>query len=40
MLILVSIGLLFILTGITFWIAAPISLAIGVVFYIFEVVSS
>jgi len=38
MLILVSIGLLFILGGITFWIAAPISLTIGVVFYIFEVV--
>jgi F-type H+-transporting ATPase subunit a len=38
MLILVSIGLLFILGGVTFWIAAPISLTIGVVFYIFEVV--
>src|SRR5689334_23859404 len=38
MLILVSIGLLFILSGITFWIAAPISLTIGIVFYVFEVV--
>jgi F-type H+-transporting ATPase subunit a len=38
MLILVSIGLLFILSGITFWIAAPISLTIGIVFYIFEIV--
>ncbi|HEX5449299.1 MAG TPA: F0F1 ATP synthase subunit A [Gaiellaceae bacterium] len=38
MLILVSIGLLFILSGITFWVAVPISLGIGFVFYIFEVV--
>ena len=38
MLILVSIGLLFILGGITFWIAVPISLLIGIVFYAFEVV--
>jgi F-type H+-transporting ATPase subunit a len=38
MLILVSIGLLFILSGITFWIVAVISLPIGVAFYIFEVV--
>jgi F-type H+-transporting ATPase subunit a len=37
-LILVSIGLLFILGGITFWIAAFISLPIGILFYIFEVV--
>jgi F-type H+-transporting ATPase subunit a len=38
MLILVSIGLLFILSGLTFWIAVPISLAIGLVFYAFEIV--
>ena len=38
MLILVSIGLLFILSGITFWIVAVISLPIGIAFYIFEVV--
>jgi F-type H+-transporting ATPase subunit a len=38
MLILVSIGLLFILSGLTFWIAIPISFAIGMVFYVFEVV--
>jgi F-type H+-transporting ATPase subunit a len=37
MLILVSIGLLFILGGITFWIVSPISLVIGAGFYIFEV---
>jgi F-type H+-transporting ATPase subunit a len=37
MLILVSIGLLFILSGLTFWIAVPISLVIGNVFYLFEV---
>ncbi|HKU59348.1 MAG TPA: F0F1 ATP synthase subunit A [Gaiellaceae bacterium] len=37
MLILVSIGLLFILTGITFWIVAVFSLPIGIIFYIFEV---
>jgi F-type H+-transporting ATPase subunit a len=37
MLILVSIGLLFILKGLTFWIAVPISLVIGNVFYAFEV---
>jgi F-type H+-transporting ATPase subunit a len=37
MLILVSIGLLFILSGLTFWIAVPISLVIGNVFYAFEV---
>jgi F-type H+-transporting ATPase subunit a len=37
MLILVSIGLLFILSGITFWIVSPISLIIGSAFYIFEV---
>jgi F-type H+-transporting ATPase subunit a len=38
MLILVSIGLLFILSGITFWIVAVVSIPIGVAFYIFEVV--
>jgi F-type H+-transporting ATPase subunit a len=38
MLILVSIGLLFILSGITQWIAVPISFGIGMVFYAFEVV--
>jgi F-type H+-transporting ATPase subunit a len=38
MLILVSIGLLFILSGITFWVTAFISIPIGFLFYIFEVV--
>jgi F-type H+-transporting ATPase subunit a len=38
MLILVSIGLLFILSGITFWIVAVVSLPIGIAFYVFEVV--
>jgi F-type H+-transporting ATPase subunit a len=38
MLILVSIGLLFILSGATFWIVAVVSLPIGIAFYIFEVV--
>jgi F-type H+-transporting ATPase subunit a len=38
MLILVSIGLLFILSGITFWIVAFVSLPIGIAFYFFEVV--
>jgi len=38
MLILVSIGLLFILSGITFWIVAAVSLPIGIFFYLFEVV--
>ena len=38
MLILVSIGLLFILSGITFWIVTFVSLPIGVAFYFFEVV--
>ena len=38
MLILVSIGLLFILSGITFWIVAFVSIPIGFAFYIFEVV--
>jgi F-type H+-transporting ATPase subunit a len=38
MLILVSIGLLFILSGITFWITAVVSLPIGIAFYLFEVV--
>ena len=38
MLILVSIGLLFILSGITFWIVAVVSIPIGIAFYIFEVV--
>jgi F-type H+-transporting ATPase subunit a len=37
MLILVSIGLLFILSGVTFWIVAVVSLPIGIAFYIFEV---
>jgi F-type H+-transporting ATPase subunit a len=37
-LILVSIGLLFILSGVTFWVVAVFSLPIGVAFYIFEVV--
>ena len=37
-LILVSIGLLFILSGITFWVVAVFSLPIGIAFYIFEVV--
>jgi F-type H+-transporting ATPase subunit a len=38
MLILVSIGLIFILGGITFYIVVPISFAIGILFYLFEVV--
>ncbi len=38
MLILVSIGLIFILGGTTFYIAVPISFPIGIAFYIFEVV--
>ena len=38
MLILVSIGLLFILSGVTFWVTAVFSLPIGIAFYIFEVV--
>jgi F-type H+-transporting ATPase subunit a len=37
MLILVSIGLLFILSGLTFWIVVPISLIVGLAFYLFEV---
>jgi F-type H+-transporting ATPase subunit a len=37
MLILVSIGLLFILSGITLYIAVPISFFIGMIFYAFEV---
>ena len=37
-LILVSIGLLFILSGVTFWVVAVFSLPIGIFFYIFEVV--
>ena len=36
-LILVSIGLLFILSGVTFWVVAVFSLPIGIAFYIFEV---
>jgi F-type H+-transporting ATPase subunit a len=36
-LILVSIGLLFILSGLTFWIVAIFALPIGIAFYIFEV---
>ena len=38
MLILVSIGLIFILGGITFYIVIPISFAIGIAFYLFEVI--
>jgi F-type H+-transporting ATPase subunit a len=38
MLILVSIGLIFILGGVTFYIAVPISFPIGIAFYIFELV--
>jgi F-type H+-transporting ATPase subunit a len=38
MLILVSIGLIFILGGITFYIVVPISFIIGILFYLFEVV--
>ena len=38
MLILISIGLLFILSGVTFWVTAVFSLPIGIAFYIFEVV--
>ena len=38
MLILVSIGLLFILSGITFWVVAFVAIPIGIAFYIFEVV--
>jgi len=37
MLILVSIGLIFILTGVTFYIVIPISFLIGIAFYLFEV---
>ncbi len=37
MLILVSIGLIFILGGITFYIVVPISFVIGIAFYLFEV---
>jgi F-type H+-transporting ATPase subunit a len=36
-LILISIGLLFILSGITFWVVAVFSLPIGLAFYLFEV---
>jgi F-type H+-transporting ATPase subunit a len=38
MLILISIGLIFILGGITFYIVVPISFVIGILFYLFEVV--
>jgi F-type H+-transporting ATPase subunit a len=38
MLILVSIGLIFILGGFTFYIVVPISFVIGILFYLFEVV--
>jgi F-type H+-transporting ATPase subunit a len=38
MLILVSIGLIFILGGITFYIAVPIAFFIGILFYAFELV--
>ena len=37
MLILISIGLMFILSGATAYIVVPFSLLIGVTFYIFEV---
>jgi F-type H+-transporting ATPase subunit a len=37
MLILVSIGLIFILGGLTFYIVVPISFVIGIAFYLFEV---
>jgi F-type H+-transporting ATPase subunit a len=37
MLILLSIGLLFILSGVTFWVVAVVSLPIGIAFYILEV---
>lgn len=37
MLILVSIGLIFILGGITFYIVVPIAFVIGIAFYLFEV---
>ncbi len=37
MLILISIGLIFILSGITFYIAVPVSFLIGIAFYGFEV---
>jgi F-type H+-transporting ATPase subunit a len=38
MLILISIGLLFILGGLTFWITAAFALPIGIIFYLFELV--
>jgi len=38
MLILISIGLIFILSGITFYIAVPIAFIIGIAFYLFELV--
>jgi F-type H+-transporting ATPase subunit a len=38
MLILVSIGLLFILSGVTFWVVAFVAIPIGFAFYVFEVV--
>jgi F-type H+-transporting ATPase subunit a len=37
MLILVSIGLIFILGGVTFYIVVPVSFLIGIAFYLFEV---
>ena len=37
MLILISIGMIFILTGITFYIIVPIAFVIGIAFYLFEV---
>jgi F-type H+-transporting ATPase subunit a len=37
MLILISIGLIFILSGITFFIAVPLSFGLGIIFYLFEV---
>jgi F-type H+-transporting ATPase subunit a len=38
MLILVCVGLLFILSGLTFWIAVPPFLLLGLIFYFFEVI--
>src|SRR5205085_5088424 len=38
MLILISIGMIFILSGITFYIIVPIAFVIGIVFYLFVVV--
>jgi F-type H+-transporting ATPase subunit a len=38
MLILISIGMIFILSGITFYIIVPVAFVIGIAFYLFEVV--